>query len=105
MKILGTACGLGVAGSGWVAEGGLVVTNAHVVAGEDDTRVLPGGREPGRTAQAVYFDARNDIAILRVTGSPSSRSTSRPTPRRARRRRSSASRSTGRSTPAPAGSA
>ena len=68
VKILGSACGLGVAGSGWVAEPGLVVTNAHVVAGEDDTRVLPGGREPGRAAQAVYFDPRNDIAILRVDG-------------------------------------
>ena len=68
VKILGTACGLGVAGSGWVAGDGLVVTNAHVVAGEDDTRVLPGGREPGRAAQAVYFDPRNDIAILRVDG-------------------------------------
>ena len=40
VKILGTACGLGVAGSGWVAGDGLVVTNAHVVAGERDTRVL-----------------------------------------------------------------
>src|SRR5215207_9652668 len=37
VKILGTACGLGVEGSGWVAGDGLVVTNAHVVAGQDDT--------------------------------------------------------------------
>ena len=68
VKILGTACGLGVAGSGWVAGDDLVVTNAHVVAGEDDTRVLPGGREPGRPAEAVWFDPRNDVAILRVDG-------------------------------------
>ena len=33
VKVLGTACGLGVEGSGWVAGDGLVVTNAHVVAG------------------------------------------------------------------------
>jgi S1-C subfamily serine protease len=66
VKVLGSACGLGVAGSGWVAADGLVVTNAHVVAGESDTRVLLGGREPGMPAQAVHFDARNDIAILRV---------------------------------------
>ncbi|HEX7291467.1 MAG TPA: CvpA family protein, partial [Conexibacter sp.] len=33
VRILGTACGLGVEGSGWAAGGGLVVTNAHVVAG------------------------------------------------------------------------
>ena len=39
VKLLGTACGLGIEGSGWVAGPGLVVTNAHVVAGEDDTTV------------------------------------------------------------------
>ena len=66
VKVLGTACGLGVSGSGWVAERGLVVTNAHVVAGEDDTHVLLGGREPSLAAQPVYFDPRNDVAILRV---------------------------------------
>ena len=37
VKILGDACGFGVEGSGWVAGPGLVVTNAHVVAGEPDT--------------------------------------------------------------------
>ena len=41
VRVLGTACGLGVEGSGWVAAPGLVVTNAHVVAGEDDTTVSP----------------------------------------------------------------
>src|SRR5215208_5034449 len=68
VKILGTACGLGIEGSGWVAGDGVVVTNAHVVAGERDTRVLLGGREPGRLAQAVHFDPRNDLAVLRVDG-------------------------------------
>jgi len=33
VRVLGTACGLGVEGSGWVAAPGLVATNAHVVAG------------------------------------------------------------------------
>jgi S1-C subfamily serine protease len=68
VKVLGTACGLGVEGSGWVAANGLVVTNAHVVAGQDDTRVLLRGREPGLHATAVAFDARNDLAVLRVDG-------------------------------------
>lgn len=68
VKILGTACGVGVEGSGWVAADGVVVTNAHVVAGQDDTRVLPGGAEPGLDAQAIAFDPRNDIAVLRVSG-------------------------------------
>jgi len=67
VKVLGTACGLGVEGSGWVAGDGLVVTNAHVVAGQDDTRVLLEGREPGVDAQAVAFDPRNDVAVLRVS--------------------------------------
>jgi Trypsin-like peptidase domain/Colicin V production protein len=68
VKVLGTACGLGVEGSGWVAGDGLVVTNAHVVAGENDTRVLLAGREPGMRAQALHFDPRNDLAVLRVPG-------------------------------------
>jgi S1-C subfamily serine protease len=68
VKILGTACGVGVEGSGWVAEPGVVVTNAHVVAGQEDTQVLPGGAEPGLDAQAIAFDPRNDLAILRVPG-------------------------------------
>jgi S1-C subfamily serine protease len=66
VKVLGTACGLGVSGSGWVAGEGLVVTNAHVVAGERDTHVLLGGREPELAARAVHFDSRNDVAILQV---------------------------------------
>src|ERR671915_343837 len=68
VKILGTACGVGVEGSGWVAAPGVVVTNAHVVAGQDDTRVLPEGEEPGLDAQAIAFDPRNALAILRVDG-------------------------------------
>ena len=68
VKFLGTACGLGVEGSGWVARDGVVVTNAHVVAGQKDTRVLLQGKEPGLEAQAIAFDPRNDVAILRVQG-------------------------------------
>ena len=68
VKVLGTACGLGVEGSGWVAGEGVVVTNAHVVAGQKDTRVLLEGDEPGIDAEAVHFDPRNDIAVLRAPG-------------------------------------
>ena len=68
VKVLGTACGLGVQGSGWIAKGGIVVTNAHVVAGQSDTSVQPGGSGPHYDAQAVYFDSRNDVAILRAPG-------------------------------------
>jgi hypothetical protein len=73
VRVLGTACGLGVQGSGWIAGNGLVVTNAHVVAGQDDTAVQLAGEGPRIDADAVFFDARNDLAVLRasgVTGAP-----------------------------------
>jgi hypothetical protein len=68
VRVLGTACGLGVQGSGWVAGDGIVVTNAHVVAGQDDTTVQPGGEGPALDAQAIWYDSRNDLAILQVAG-------------------------------------
>jgi hypothetical protein len=68
VRVLGTACGLGVQGSGWVAGRGIVVTNAHVVAGQDDTTVQPGGDGPALDADAIWFDRRNDLSILRVPG-------------------------------------
>jgi S1-C subfamily serine protease len=65
MRVLGTACGLGVEGSGWVAAQGLVVTNAHVVAGEDDTSVttIDGA---SLDATPVHYDPGNDFALLRI---------------------------------------
>ena len=68
VRILGIACGLGVQGSGWVAGQGLVVTNAHVVAGQEDTTVQLDGDGERLEAQAVHFDPRNDLAVLRVPG-------------------------------------
>ncbi len=67
VKVLGTACGLAVQGSGWVASPEVVVTNAHVVAGEDDTTVQTDGG-PRLDAETIVFDAHNDIAVLRVDG-------------------------------------
>jgi hypothetical protein len=66
VRVLGTACGLGVQGTGWVAGDGVVVTNAHVVAGQDDTTVQIGGEGARLDAEAIWFDARNDLALLRV---------------------------------------
>jgi len=68
VRVLGTACGLGVVGSGWVARPGIVVTAAHVVAGQDDTTVQPQGSGERLDAEAIAFDARNDVAVLRVSG-------------------------------------
>jgi S1-C subfamily serine protease len=68
VRIVGTACGLGIEGSGWVAAPGMVVTAAHVVAGEHDTAVNPFGSTAKLAARAVAFDPTNDVAVLRVAG-------------------------------------
>jgi hypothetical protein len=70
VRVLGTACGLGVQGSGWVAADGVVVTNAHVVAGQDDTTVQVEGEGDRIDAEAIWFDSRNDLAVLSVPGLP-----------------------------------
>src|SRR4051794_3506809 len=67
VKVLGSACGLGIEGSGWVAGPDLVVTNAHVVAGEDSTTVTTrSGTELDATP--VHYDTHDDLAILHVDG-------------------------------------
>jgi S1-C subfamily serine protease len=66
VRFNGTACGLAIEGSGWVAAPDLVVTNAHVVAGEQDTTVEVGGEPPGLAAEAVAFDPTHDLAALAV---------------------------------------
>jgi S1-C subfamily serine protease len=65
VRVLGMACGVGVEGTGWVASSNLIVTAAHVVAGQNDTVVelRSGGR---LAADVVVFDSRNDVAVLRV---------------------------------------
>jgi S1-C subfamily serine protease len=65
VRVLGTACGLGIEGSGWVVAPGLVVTNAHVVAGEEDTTVTT---QSGASLEAtpVHYDPENDLALLRI---------------------------------------
>ena len=67
VKVLSVACGTGVQGSGWVIARELVATNAHVVAGEDETRVVvPNGQI--LDAELVYVDAADDVALLAVDG-------------------------------------
>ncbi len=66
VRVLGTACGLGVQGSGWIAGDGIVVTNAHVVAGQEDTVVDVGGDGGELDAEPIWFDVRNDVALLSV---------------------------------------
>jgi uncharacterized membrane protein required for colicin V production len=69
VKVLGTACGVGVEGSGWFAGRNLIVTAAHVVAGESDTIVRIPGQPLPAPAAVVVLDVHNDVAVLRITGS------------------------------------
>jgi S1-C subfamily serine protease len=67
VKVTGVACRRVQEGSGFVVQPGLVVTNAHVVAGEDDTEVeLADGSV--RDAEVVAYDPGRDVAVLRVDG-------------------------------------
>lgn len=68
VKVVGQACDQVQEGSGFVAADGLVITNAHVVAGERRTEVerFDDGRE--LPASVVAFDPRRDLAVLHVGG-------------------------------------
>ena len=65
VKVTGNACHQIQDGSGWVSSPGMVVTNAHVVAGERSTTVIDaaGDRLP---AIVVEFDSVRDLAVLSV---------------------------------------
>jgi S1-C subfamily serine protease len=66
VKIVGQGCGQIQEGSGFVVSPGVVVTNAHVVAGiphpmvEDDVGA--------HATRVVWFDPSYDLAVLRVAG-------------------------------------
>ncbi|HPB71706.1 MAG TPA: MarP family serine protease [Phycicoccus sp.] len=62
------SCSRQLEGSGWVTSPGVVVTNAHVVAGTASVTVREPGRGVERTASVVLFDPARDIAVLRVPG-------------------------------------
>lgn len=65
VKVQGRACDVIQDGSGAVVANGIVVTNAHVVAGEASTTVItPGGSQLDATV--VAFDPVRDVAVLHV---------------------------------------
>ncbi len=67
VKILGEAeCQRGIEGSGFAYAPERIMTNAHVVAGVSDPVVVIGSRR--LPATVVVFDAKLDIAVLRVDG-------------------------------------
>ena len=67
VKIEGVACRVVKNGTGFVVGDALVVTNAHVIAGERKTSVL---RDDGKrlSANVVAIDANRDLALLTVSG-------------------------------------
>ncbi|MEX2292502.1 MAG: MarP family serine protease [Acidimicrobiales bacterium] len=67
VKVEGVACRRVQNGTGFVVGGGLVVTNAHVVAGEDETVIQRSDGSEVR-ASVVAFDPRRDLAILSAPG-------------------------------------
>ena len=67
VKVRSLGCGGEVFGSGFPVAGGYIISNAHVVAGTHDTRVLtPDGRSLAATV--VLFDPERDVSILDVPG-------------------------------------
>ncbi|HEX8771684.1 MAG TPA: CvpA family protein, partial [Acidimicrobiales bacterium] len=67
VKVEGVACSRRLDGSGFTVAPDIVVTNAHVVAGQNDTEVIrpDGSRLP---AVVASFDVDRDLAVLRVPG-------------------------------------
>lgn len=66
VKVEGEGCGGIVSGSGFVAGQGLIVTNAHVVAGV--RRPFAVDQEGQHRATVALFDPSLDIAVLRTNG-------------------------------------
>ena len=68
VRVDGTACGLAIEGSGWVAAPDMVVTNAHVVAGEQDTTVR--GRRAAAEPAGAGDRVRSDATTSRCCACP-----------------------------------
>lgn len=67
VQVVGHSCRTARKGSGFAVDTDLVVTNAHVVAGEKASKVVrPDGRR--LDAVVVVFDLERDLALLWVAG-------------------------------------
>lgn len=66
VKIRGEGCGGMVSGSGFVVDDGVVVTNAHVVAGVASPEVVD--EEGAYAATPIWFDPDLDVAVLAAEG-------------------------------------
>ncbi len=81
LKIYGTApsCDRMIEGTGFVIAPGMLVTNAHVVAGTNKVQVqLPDGDDT--TAKVMLYDPEIDVAVLSAPGVKAKPLTLAPTP-------------------------
>ncbi|WP_300015166.1 MarP family serine protease [Pseudonocardia sp.] len=88
LKVRGRApsCQRALEGTGFVIGNGLVMTNAHVVAGTQDVgvEVLDGRGNPDLLdGDVVLYDPRVDIAVLRIPGLDAPELVFRPRPAQA----------------------
>jgi S1-C subfamily serine protease len=65
VKLEGTGCGGIVEGSGFVIAANQIVTNAHVVAGVEDPKVLDANGV--HNTRVIWFDPEVDLAVLQVS--------------------------------------
>ena len=65
VKVFSSGCGGYVEGSGFVVAPGVVVTNAHVVAGIAQPQIIVG--DQGFPARPVLVDPSLDLAVLRTS--------------------------------------
>lgn len=69
LQVRSTACNKIVKGTGWVAGPGIIITNAHVVAGSARSFLAGGPSIDGIEAAVTHFDPVNDVAVLVLTSS------------------------------------
>jgi S1-C subfamily serine protease len=69
VRIVGNSyeCGQGRSGTGFVVANDRIVTNAHVVAGVENP-VIESLNGQVLVGSVVYFDVRDDLAVIAVTG-------------------------------------
>jgi S1-C subfamily serine protease len=68
VKLAAFGCDQMVSGSGWLVRPGIVLTNAHVVAGSEVMRAQLPGSDELVPATPIWFDPVHDIAIVRAAG-------------------------------------
>ncbi len=63
---IASLCKTRLTGTGFVIDGGFVITNAHVVSGVDRPGVRLQGKGRLHSATVIYFDPKVDIAVLKL---------------------------------------